>query len=429
MSIEHFILMWVLTTFLFLPYESAAAKTLLLDSIVAVVDEDIILQTELDNRVYQIKQGVEEDQLPPDDVLVKQVLERLIVESLELQTASRAGIRISDQELNEAMAGIAAQNGMNLTQFRDALVADGIPFADMRNQVKREMQISRVQRGIMNNRIQISEQELDNFLQSELGEMVTADEYHVLHILMAVEADAESALISQIRGKAETLLQELKAGADFKRAAIANSAGQNALQGGDLGWRKPVQLPSIFADRAQKMVVGEVAGPIKSASGFHIIKLIEKRGAQAEGQIAQTHCRHILIKPSEIRSEEEAREFAQQLLLEIREGSAFEKLAEMHSDDPSSALSGGDLDWNQAGTFVPEFEAVMTSLDIDEISEVFKTVHGYHIVQVTGRRIEDFSEEFRRGQADNYLRSRKFEEELETWLREIREEAFVDIRI
>lgn len=429
MSIKHLTLMWVLAPFLVLPYESTEAKTVPLDSIVAVVDEDVILKSELDSRVIQIKQGVEENQLPPDDLLVKQVLERLIVESLELQTATRAGIRISDQELNEAMITIAAQNRMNLDQFRDALAADGIPYSDMRNQVKREIQISRVERGIMNNRIQISEQELDHFLQSELGEMITSDEYHLLHILMAVEENAESALISQIRAKAETLLQELQAGADFKRAAIANSAGQNALQGGDLGWRKPVQLPSIFADKTQKMAVGEVAGPIKSASGFHIIKLVEKRGAQAEGQVAQTRSRHILIKPSEIRSEEESRELAQKLLDEIGAGADFEKLAELHSEDPSSALSGGDLDWNQAGTFLPEFEEVMSSLEIDAISEVFKTVNGYHIVEVTGRRIEDFSEEFRRNQAANYLRSRKFEEELETWLREIREEAFVDIRI
>jgi len=177
------------------------------------------------------------------------------------------------------------------------------------------------------------------------------------------------------------------------------------------------------------MMVGEVAGPIKSASGFHIVKLVDKRGARAQGQVAQTRSRHILIKPSEIRSDEESRELAQRLLDEISGGGAFDSLAVLNSDDPSSALSGGDLGWNQAGTFLPEFEEVTDSLEIDEISGVFRTVHGYHVLQVTGRRIEDFSDQYRRGQAANYLRSKKFDEELEAWVREIREEAFVEIRI
>ncbi len=420
---------WVIACLLVLPFSNIAAKTTTLDSIVAVVDEAVICKSELDDRLFRIKKGVDKSQLPPDDVLQKQVLEQLIVESLELQTAKRAGIRINDQELNQAMATIASQNGMTLEQFHQALAADGIAYSDMRNQIKRELQISRVQRGVMGNRIQVSEQEIDNFLQSELGEMITADEYHLLHILLAVADDSDTATIDQIRDKAETIVQELKAGADFKSLAKTNSAGQNALQGGDLGWRKPVQLPSLFADIAQKMAVGEIAGPIKSASGFHIIKLLEKRGAKAEGQVAQTHIRHILIKPSEIRSEEESQAFAENILQEIKKGADFAKQAQLYSDDPSSALSGGDLDWNQAGTFEPAFEDVVSSLAIDEISGVFRTEAGYHIVQVTGRRIQDFSDQYRRNQAENYLRNAKFEEELETWLSEIREDAFVDIRI
>jgi peptidyl-prolyl cis-trans isomerase SurA len=429
MRIKHLILIWALAAFLVFPSPATDAKTVPLDSIVAVVDEDVILKSELDSRLHQIKQSTEPSQLPPEEQLIDQVLERLIVENLELQMANRAGIRISDQELNEAMAGIAAQNNMNLDQFRDALAGDGILYSEMRSQVKREMQISRVQRGVMGNRIQISEQELNNFLQSELGEMITSDEYHLLHILLAVEDTADATLINQVRRKSEKLLEELRAGGDFKRVAIANSAGQNALKGGDLGWRKPAQLPTLFADKVQKMAVGEVAGPIKSGSGFHLVKLVEKRGAQAEGQVAQTRSRHILIQPSEIRSDKESRELAQELLNEIRAGGEFDRLAALHSDDPGSALSGGDLGWNQAGTFVPRFEEVSSNLEIDEISDVFKTTHGYHILQVTGRRIEDFTDEYRRNLAANYLRSRKFEEELEIWTREIREEAFVEIRI
>lgn len=429
MSIKQAVCSGLLIGLALLSQNPALAKTIPVESIVAVVDEDVILKSELDSRVSRIKQGADPSQLPPDDVLITQVLERLIVENLELQTAKRAGVRISDQELNEAMTAIAQQNSLNMDQFRQALAADGIEYSDMRNQIRREMQISRVQRGVMNNRIQVSEQEIDNLLQSELGELITSDEYNVFHILLAVDESASAAEIKQASDRAQALVMELRKGADFNRAAIANSAGQNALEGGDLGWRKPAQMPSLFSDTAQNMKIGEISEPIKSASGYHIIKLANKRGAKAEGKIAQTRTRHILIKTSEILSDEEAREFAEQLLSDIKGGADFAELAQKHSKDPSSALSGGDLNWNQAGVFVPEFELAISSLEIDEISDVVKSQHGYHIVQVTGRRIEDFSKEFQRNQAANFLRNKKFEEELESWLREIREDAFVEIRI
>ncbi len=411
---------WVLTSH---------SVTVPLDSIVAVVDDDVILKSELDERIYRIKQGVEADKLPPEDVIVQQVLERLIIESLELQIANRVGVRVSDQELNETLKGIAAQNGMQLDQFLAALTADGIEYADMREQIKREVMISRVQNGVVNNRIHVSEQEIQSFLESEVGAMVTADEYHLLHILISVDENADAKAIEKARQSAQNLADEIAAGGDFQLLARAHSTDKNALEGGDLGWRKPVQLPTIFADKVGTMKTGEVVGPFQSASGFHLIKLAEKRGAEAEGQVAQTRSRHILIKPSEIRSDQQAKELAEDLLAQIRAGADFTTLAQLNSDDPSSALSGGDLDWNQAGVFVPEFEAAIASLDVDEISDVFRTVHGYHFVQVTGRRIEDFSAEFKRGQAINYLRGRKFEEELDAWLREIRDEAFVELRI
>lgn len=410
----------------------ARATVQMLDRIVAVVDDDVVLQSELDQRMRSIKAQLRHNpkaQVPPDDVLQKQVLEHLIVESLELQMADRAGVRITDEELNHALQGIAKQNNLTLDQFRKAIAQDGISYVEMRDRVRREMKISRVQQGVMHNRIKISDQEIKDFLASDLGEAVTADEYRLAHILLPVPEDANAAEIKKVQKEAEDLLDRIKGGADFQSLAVEKSKGQNALNGGDLGWRKAVQLPTMFADIAPKMKVGEVRGPIKSASGFHLIKLLDKRGAQAQGKVEQTHVRHVLIQPSEIRTDQEAKELAETLRKEVVNGRDFAEVARLYSDDPGSALSGGDLGWNQAGTFVPAFEKMMNKMKIDEISPVFHTEHGYHFLEVTGRRVQDFTQQFKRNQAENYLRNQRFDEELESWTREIREDAYVDIRI
>lgn len=414
-----------------LAWTNAAAVTVPLDSIVAIVDEDVILKSELGERLQTIQAQLKsrETPLPDAELLQQQVLERLIVENLQLQMADRGGVRISDEELNQTMNSIAAQNGMNLQEFQQALENDGVSYAATRSQIRNELLISTVQRGIMRSRIQITDQEIRSFLESEVGQMVTADEFRVAHILLTIDEDANAENIGAVRRQAEGLKQQIAEGADFQQLAVSHSAGQRALEGGDLGWRKPAQLPSLFADIIQQMETGEVAGPIKSASGFHLIKLLQKKGAKAEGQVEQTKARHILIKPSEIRTEEEAREMALSIRDELLGGRDFEELAKIYSEDPGSALSGGDLGWNRASTFVTEFEDVMDNLAIDEVSEVFKTMHGYHFMQVTGRRVEDFSEEFKKNQAANFLRNRKFDEELDSWIRELREEAFVEIRI
>ena len=276
----------------------------------------------------------------------------------------------------------------------------------------------------------MSEQEIKDFLASEVGQVVTADEYRLAHILLPLPEDADAREQRAVRDQAEDILRQIdEEGADFQSLAVQKSAGQNALDGGDLGWRKAVQLPTMFSDVAQEMEIGDVRGPIKSGSGYHLVKLLQKRGAKAEGQVEQTRARHILIKPSEIRTDQEAYELAQTLRDEVIDGRDFDELAKLHSDDPGSALAGGDLGWARSGTFVPEFERQMGLLEPGEISEVFRTVHGYHFLEVTGRRVEDFSERFRMGQAENYLRNQKFDEELENWIRELREDAFVELRI
>jgi len=410
---------------------SSYAALVLIDRISVVVDQDVIMQSEIDERMKAIKAQIAADpqtQAPSDDVLRGQIIERLILENLQLQTADRAGIRISDDELNEALSGIASQNQMTLTQFRVALANDGVSWAAMREQVRREFAISRVQQGVMRRRIEVTEQEIDNFLATEVGESVTSDQYRVGHILIALPPNPSAQDIRTTRDKADSISTQLQQGADFGSLAIEFSEDQNALEGGDMGWRKPAQLPSMFSDLVADMKAGDIKGPIKSGRGFHLIKVMDKRGATSEGQIEQTQVRHVLIQPNEIRTEGECQDLAISLREEIVEGRDFADVAKLYSDDPGSALGGGDLGWSRAGVFVPEFESTMKAMDINELSEVFKTAHGYHFLEVTGRRIEDFSERFKMGQAENYLRNQKFDEELDNWQREIRDNAFVEIK-
>ena len=410
----------------------ANAAFILLDRIAVIVDENVIMQSEVQERIQSVKAQLSADAsaaIPPDDVITEQVIERLIVETLQLRMAENAGVRVSDAELNESIQRIAAQNNLSLPDFRAAIEQDGISYPKMREQIRKEIIISEVQRGVLNNRMVISAQEIKNFLASELGETVISDDYRIAHILLPIPEEATDAEISELRTLAENLVHKANEGSSFQALAVEHSAGQNALNGGDLGWRKPIQLPTIFSDIAQQMTIDEVRGPIESGSGLHLIKLVEKRGARTRGQIAQSRVRHVLIKPNEIRTDEEALELSENLRNEVMNGRDFEEIAKLYSEDPGSALSGGDLGWNQGGIYVPEFEQMILDSQIDVVSPVFKSSHGYHFLEVTGRRIEDFSEEFQKNMAENYLRNQKFDEELQSWIQEIRDEAFVDIRI
>ena len=294
----------------------ASSLPIVLDQIAAIVDDDIITRSEVAERAKAIRaQAANPDSLPSDDILTEQIVERLVVESLQLQMARRAGVRVSDAELNEAMARIASQNKLSLEQFRQALTTDGISYRGMRQQIEREIMIGRVQQGVMNNRIEISEQAIDDFLSSDAGRELTADEYRVGHILLATHSEMSQLASNAIREQAEDLVAELNAGADFQTLAMARSAGKNALEGGDLGWRKPGALPTLFSDLVTELSITEVRGPIQSGSGFHIIKLLQKRGAAAQGMIDQTRVRHVLINPNEIRSLEEAEALCQRIAM------------------------------------------------------------------------------------------------------------------
>lgn len=401
-----------------------------IDYIVAVVDDDVVLASELVSRLESVRKQMTAAnvQMPPTDVLLNQLLERLIMENIQLQMGERAGVRIDDETLTRAIEGIAAQNNMNLEQFTRALAGDGLDYREFREDVRREMVIARVQRSRVNSRVYISDEEINAFLASPLGRAALSDEYRVGHILLAVADDAEAGAVAAAETKAREIYDALVNGADFGQMAIANSADSRALEGGDLGWRKAGELPTLFADQVFALEVGQTAQPIRSASGFHIVQLLDKRGASTE-VVEQTLVSHILVKPSEIRSEEEARKLIQDLYDRVEAGESLSDLARVYSEDPGSALTGGDLGWSEPERFVPEFAGVMQSLAIGEVSRPFRSSFGWHVLQVNGRRQQDMSEEARRNMAIRALHSRRFEEELQEWLREIRDEAFVEIRL
>ncbi|MDK2778844.1 MAG: peptidylprolyl isomerase [Pseudomonadota bacterium] len=399
----------------------------LLDEVVAVVDDDVIMASELQQRMNTIRLQNRDGAMPDDDVLRDQVLERMILESIQLQMADRAGIRIGDAQLNEALGRIAAQNNMTLPQFRSAMEAEGVSFAQAREQIANEMRISRVQRYQVGERIQITDQDVDYFLASELGKMASAAEYHLAHILIAVPSGSGPSDLQAAEKKAQDIVRQLRDGADFRKMAIAQSSGRTALDGGDLGWRKEAQLPGIFAPVVPGLKVGQVSDPIKSASGYHIVKLIDKRGGNTK-LITQAKTRHILIQTNELRDEQQAEALINQLYERLQAGEDFAKLAREFSDDPGSGSAGGDLGWVSPGDMVPEFDATMQATQPGRISAPFETQFGWHILEVEDRRQTDVGEETQRNQVRNMLYNRRFEEELPIWLRKIRSEAYVDIK-
>jgi len=425
---SRFLLHWLCAFTLAFTALSSQAEVRPIDQIIAVVDEDVVLLSELKERYFSVKRQLQQRgaKLPPDNILQQQVLERLVIESLQLQRGKRAGVRINDAQLNDAMANIAAQNGLSLDQFVQGLQTDGISYRSVRDQIRKEMIINRVQQGVVNNRIQITDQEIDNFLKSEVGKETTAADYRLLHILVPAAPGKQAQQQAQVL--ADDIYQQLLQGADFSTLAVTHSAGQNALNGGDLGWRKASQLPTMFAEKAEKLEIGAVSTPLRSGSGFHILKLVNKRGGSGQ-MVDQVHSRHILLKPNEIRTNDQAKAQITQIREQIVAGTTpFAELAKEHSEDMGSALSGGDLGWMQPSQLVPEYREVMKTIEIGTVSEPFQTQFGWHILEVIERRQEDMSEEFVRDRARQIIHRRKYDEELYSWLREIRDQAFVDIK-
>ncbi len=409
---------------------AAQAEVQPLNRVVAIVDNDVVMQSQLDARLREVQKTIAQRgaALPPEHVLSQQVLERLIIENIQLQIGERSGIRITDEELNQAIGTIAQRNGMSLDQFRAALTADGLSYADARDQVRREMIISRVRQRRVAERIQVTDQEVQNFLASDLGKMQLSEEFRLANILIPVSEGASSQDIQAAERQARELYQQLQQGADFAQLAIARSASETALEGGEMGWRKAGQLPPPFDTMLTSLSVGDVTEPMRTPGGFILLKVLDKRGGDSQVR-DEVNVRHILIKPSEIRSEAETKRLIERLYQRILAGEDFSELAKSFSEDPGSALNGGVLNWIDPNALVPEFREVMNNTPAGELSKPFQSPFGWHVLEVMGRRATDTSEQYREQQALTLLRNRKYDEELQIWLRQIRDEAYVESKL
>jgi len=399
-----------------------------IERIVAVVNDDVVLESELRNRLRTVvaQLRARATRLPPEPVLRRQVLERLIIERLQLQLAERLGIRVDDETLNRAIRDIARRNGMDLETFRAALERDGFSFERFREDIRSEMIIARLQRQQVASRVTVSDREVEEFLASAQAQARRA--YRVAHILIAVPEAASPEQIAAARREAEAVAARARAGEDFAALAVAHSDGQKALEGGDLGWRRADELPSVFSDVVPRMKPGEVSEVIRSPSGFHIVKLLEVRGDEPQ-PVEQLRLRQILLRPGELLSEEEARLRLERLRERVLAGEPFETLARAHSDDAASAARGGDMGWLSPSELPPEVAEAVRGLSPGEVSRPFRTPAGWHLVQLVERRRSDDTEAYRRARARRLLQQRKVEERLQLWLRQLRDEAYVELRL
>jgi len=408
---------------------SVSAAEIPLDRVVAIVNDGIVLQSELDDRMALIQAQLRErkTRAPAASVLRKQVLDRLILDSLQIQMAQERGIRISDRQLAMALENIARQNNLSLDQFRETLEAEGKSFDNAREQIRRELLITQVQRSMVNSRIRVTEQDLQNYLESDEGKSRTNPEYNLSNILFAVPNQASPAMIQEARKKAELLYQKLNEGADFAQAAISFSNAPNALKGGELGWRKINGLPLPLSQALKGLNKGQITEPVRTPGGFHILKINDTRGGSTM-LVQQTQVSHILLKPTEIRNPLQTRKKIHELASRIQQGEDFTLLAKEYSDDPASGSEGGSLGWTQNGQMVPTFETVMNATPVGQVSEPFQSQFGWHILRVEDRRTEDVGSAVIENQARNTIRQRRFNEELENWLREIHSQAYIEIK-
>lgn len=401
-----------------------------LNRIVAIANNDVILSSELQEAMNEIVKQLNAKGTPVPEraVLVKQVLERLVVDSLQLQIANDNGIDVSDSMLNSEIQDLAKENGVSLTEFRDVLERDGYPYSKFRENLRKQLIINQVRRQMVASRIKVTDQEVDNLLATLKASGQSDIEYHLSHILVAIPEAASPEEIQAAERRADNILVRLRNGANFSEIAISESDGQTALEGGDIGWRSLGQIPSLFLDSVKTMQVNDISDLIRSSGGFHIIKLLDKRGDERH-LVEQTLARHILIKPDAVNTDEEVLIRMQQLEIRLRGGEDFATLARANSQDTLSAAKGGSLGWLNKGDTVPEFEDALESLEPGEISKPVKTQFGWHLVQVQERRTHDSTVDYERSKVKNLIRSRKYDEELFLWLRRLRDESYVEYRI
>ena len=404
-------------------------NTITLDRVVAIVNDEALTQYEIDEqKKIALAQMKAQNVTPPSaDTLEKQVMERLITERALLQFAKETGVRVDDTQVERTIARIAQDNKMTPEEFRKALEKEGTSYAKFRDDIRNEITIQRLRERDVDGRVTVSESEVDNFLATQNAQAGGDVEYRLSHILVLVPEQASPDQIEAKRARAEEALKEIKGGAEFAQVAAGFSDAQDALQGGVLGWRAPARMPTVFAEVVRTMKAGDVSPVLRSANGFHIVKVQEVRNRDTPTIVEQTHARHILIKVNEIVSDSDAKTRIERIRDRIESGAKFEDQAKLNSDD-GSAARGGDLGWVSPGDTVPPFEEAMNKLKINEISQPVRTTFGWHLIQVTGRRTQDITAERRRDQARMALRQRKSDEMFQDWLRQTRDRTYVEIK-
>lgn len=409
--------------------QAKQAEIVKMDRIVAIVDQVVITEKELADRIKSVtaqleKQGTE---LPPPAILEKQILERMITDRLQLQFASQTGLRVDDNQLDKTIERIAGQNKMDIPAFKQALQEDGIQYRKFREDIRNEITLARLREREVDNRINITESEIDSFISMQSASNST-DEFEISHILIRAAEDTAPEDLKKLRAKADDALSQLQAGKDFAKISASFSDAPNALEGGSLGWKNSSQIPALFLEALKPLKTGETSQVLRSPNGFHILKVTNRRGGSSPLVVGQTHVRHILIKFSEVVSEKDAMTRMLDIKERLDNGGKFEDLARQYSDD-GSAKSGGDLSWVNPGDTVPEFEKTMNALAPGEISNIIKTQFGLHVLQVIERRNQDMSKEAARIKARQEIRARKSDEAFQDWVRELRDRAFVELRL
>ena len=414
------------------PRGAPARGPVLIDRIVAIVNKDVITQRDLEERVALVTSQLKRQNtpLPAADVLERQVLERMITDRVQVQFALETGVRVDDLQLDRTVGMIAEQNRMSLADFRRALEREGVPFDKFREDIRREVMISRLKEREVDSKIQIGESEIDNFLE-EVKSTPQSAEFNIAHILVTVPESASPEQIEARLKRAQEAAARAKGGADFAQVAVSFSDAPDALAGGGMGWRRQDRLPELFASTLAKMKPGDVSEVLRSPAGFHVLKLVDRRGGETGGAfvVEQTNPRHILVRVNEVVSEAEARRRIGVLRQRIADGANFAEIARLNSDDTGSATRGGDLGWVVPGDLVPEFERAMNELKPNELSQPVRTPFGVHIIQVLGRRTADVSGDRKRLEARKVLRERRSDEAYQEWVRQLRDRAYVEVRL
>jgi peptidyl-prolyl cis-trans isomerase SurA len=407
-----------------------ATRGELLDRVVAIVNDGVVLNSDLDQQMDSVTERLRQQklELPPQNVLRQQVLERLIVQELQIQRATHDGLKVTDEMLNGALADVAKRNNITLTQLPDALQQQGIDYTSYRDDMRKEILMTMLRNRDVLQHISVTPREIDQFLAKQASTPSENNEYNVSHILIAVGQEASPAQLDAAAKRAAEVYDRARKGEDFAKLAVAYSNSQTALDGGALGWRKGSELPTFLTDQVAKLKPGEVSEPLRTPTGYHIIRLNEVRGGVQPSVESQVHVRHILMKTNALQDDATVRGKLAAIRERVLKGEDFAGIATVQSEDPGSAAEGGDLGWAGPGSYTPEFETQLANLKDNEISEPFHTQFGWHIVQMLGRREFDNTDELKRRQAMEAIRASKADEETELWLRHMRDEAYVDFK-